>query len=469
MIKKLIKFDVLVASIISILLINPLSVTANAKKTGQVSLPEYQQTTQTNNNISDEEKEKLLKKYFNKTSSSEKESTDFEKAKAQLKKDGYNIVQDGYNKDAWIVSKKINGKTTCLTVYPFDEKGNTTINVKDIEKTFNTYKKLIKAGYKVNCSGKTNLYYYFSLGKGQAYTQITTNEWTISKGKTKIKMSYIDDNGKSLSLSKVNEAFKFETAKAQLKKDGYNFVQDGYNKDAWIVSKKINGKTTCLTVYPFDEKGNTTINVKDIEKTFNTYKKLIKAGYKVNCSGKTNLYYYFSLGKGQAYTQITTNEWTISKGKTKIKMPYIDDNGKTLSLSKVNETFKFETAKAQLKKDGYNFVQDGYNKDAWIVSKKINGQTTCLTVYPFNEKGKATIDTKNIEGLFKLYKDLKKSGYSIDCKGKTSLYYYFSLGKGQAYTQITADKWVVSKGNKKTTVYPFDNKGKVKNINNIFI
>ncbi len=193
-----------VSVLISILLINPASVFAGVKNTGQVSLPEYQQTSNSatvNANISDEEKEKLLNKYFNKSSSSE--SAKFEKAKKELKKDGFKVVQDGYNPDAWIVSKKIKGETVCFTVYPFNEKGKCTVNVKAINKMFNFYKDLKKAGYKVNCSGKTDLYYYFSLGKGQAFTQITGNTWTIKKGNKKIKFSPFDDNGKVRTAASI--------------------------------------------------------------------------------------------------------------------------------------------------------------------------------------------------------------------------------------------------------------------------
>ncbi len=391
------------------------------------------------------------------------ETFKFEEAKEQLKKDGYTIVQDTKNPDAWIVSKDINGKTICLTIYPFDENKTTTINVKNIKNIFNTYKDLTKAGYTVNCSGKTKLAYYSSLDKkGENYIQITANNWTISKGQTKVTISYFDDNGeKNISLSKVNETFKFEKAKAQLKKDGYTIVQDSKNDKAWIVSKKINGQKTCLTVYPFDKNGKATINVDNIKNIFNTYKDLTKAGYTVNCSGKTKLAYYSSLDKkGENYIQITANNWTISKGQTKVTKAYNDD-GKIISLDKVNETFKFENAKAQLKKDGYNIVQDSKNPDAWIVSKKINGKTTCLTVYPFDKNGKATINVDNIKNIFNTYKDLTKAGYTVNCSGKTKLAYYSSLDKkGENYIQITANNWTISKGQTKVTMAYFNDNGR---------
>ncbi len=325
-----------VSVLISILLINPASVFAGVKNTGQVSLPEYQQTSNSatvNANISDEEKEKLLNKYFNKSSSSE--SAKFEKAKKELKKDGFKVVQDGYNPDAWIVSKKIKGETVCFTVYPFNEKGKCTVNVKAINKMFNFYKDLKKAGYKVNCSGKTDLYYYFSLGKGQSFTQLTMNNWTISKGKTKVTLSYFDNKGKALTLSKVKEAFKFEKAKTELKKAGFKFVQDSKNPDAWVARKNIKGETVCLTVYPFNEKGKCTVNTTAITGLFKLYKDLKNKGYKINCAGKTDLYYYFSLGKGQAFTQITGNTWTIKKGNKKIKFSPFDDNGKVRTAASI--------------------------------------------------------------------------------------------------------------------------------------
>ena len=453
-------FIKLFAVIISFLLTSTQTVFANTRSAGKTALPEYQQTNypvNINNNVSAEEKEKLLEKYFN--NNNEQTTSDFDNAKEQLKKDGYAIVQDTKNPDAWIVSKDINGKTICLTVYPFDENGKATINVDNIKNIFNTYTDLTKAGYTVNCSEKTKLDYYSSLGQeGQDYIQLTTNDWTISKGQTKVTISYFDDNGEVISLNKINETFKFEDAKAQLKKDGYTIVQDGKNPDAWIVSKKINGKTTCLTVYPFDKNGKATINVDNIKNIFNTYKDLTKAGYTVNCSGKTKLAYYSSLDKkGENYIQITANNWTISKGQTKVTMSY-EDNGKTISLSKVNETFKFEKAKAQLKKDGYNIVQDSKNPDAWIVSKKINGKTTCLTVYPFDKNGKATINVDNIKNIFNTYKDLTKAGYTVNCSGKTKLAYYSSLDKkGENYIQITANNWTISKGQTKVTMSYEDN------------
>ncbi len=457
--KRSLKLNYLASIFISILLINPVNVLAGVKNTGEVSLPEYQQTsnsTNVNTNISDEEKEKLLNKYFNDSSSSKK-TVDFATAKKQLEKAGYTVVED--SDGSFVVGKTIKGNFWVgMTLY-----SGTDVDVDGIKTLFNTYAKLKEKGYDVKCSGLVSSYLYFSHGKSPyGAAQITGNKWTISKDGVTVKLNAFDDNGKALTFNKAQESIKFEKAKKQLKKDGFKVIQDSKNPDAWIVTKKIKGETVCFTIYPFNEKGKCTVNVKSIKKMFNLYKDLKKAGYKVNCSGKTDLYYYFSLGKGQSFTQLTTNDWTISKGKTKVKLSYFDNDGKALTLSKVKDAFKFEKAKTELKKAGFKFVQDSKNPDAWIASKKIKGETTCLTVYPFNEKGKCTINVTAITGLFKLYKDLKNKGYKINCAGKTNLYYYFSLGKGQSYTQITGSTWTITKGNKKIKFSPFDDNGKVR-------
>ena len=439
---------------VSVLLTNSVTVFAGTKSTGiDISLPEYQQTNSSgsvNDNISDEEKEYLLDKYSNEKDPAIK----FENAKAQLEEDGYKVVQDAYQKDAWIVRKEVNGTTTCLTVYPFNENGECTMNVESIEGLFNVYEALKSEGYSVSCSGKTELYYYFSIGKGQYFEQITANLWTISKDGKSVDMLPFGNDGKiAISIKNVEQAFKNEAAISQLKGDGYS-VELQYDNDTytnyWTVSKKINKSNVSMDVYEF--------NVETIENLFKAYESLTDAGYSVKCMDSRN-YSYLENGK------IGGTLWTISNGTDSIYLGAFDDNGNlAVSLNNVNKMFtakqeqaKFETAKAQLQKDGYKVVQDAYQKDAWIVRKEINGTTTCLTVYPFDNDGKSTINVKNIEGLFNAYSKLKSAGYSIDCSGKTELYYYFSIGKGQYFEQITANNWSIKKDGQTLKLAAIDN------------
>ena len=167
----------------------------------------------------------------------------------QLNEDGYTLIQN--TKNSWRVEKQINGTTTYLTIYPFNEKGECTVNVNSIKGLFNAYEKLKNAGYTITCEGKTN--------------QISGNVWNISKGNITISVQAFDDNGKiNVSINNINKFFKekeeqakFETAISKLSKDGYRVIHDAYNNDAWVIEKKING--TNLNERIFGTSGNDKI------------------------------------------------------------------------------------------------------------------------------------------------------------------------------------------------------------------
>ncbi len=315
--------------VLSFLLTNTLTVFAGTNSTKGVVLPEYQQTKfseSINSNISDEEKEVLLNKYFN----GDNASVNFELAKAQLIADGYDIVQDSNQPDAWIVKRELNGTTAYLIVYPFNKSGDCTINIETIEGLFNVYEKLKNDGYTITFEGKENI--------------ISENTWNISKGNTTIALQVFDNNGKiNISLDNVNSLFtakqeqeKFETAKVQLEKAGYKITQDPYQSNIWVVGKTFDdGFWVGMTLHNKND-----INVFTIKNLFDTYNKLRKNGYHIDFSNLTSSYLYFSHGKNPyGAAQITDGTWTISKNDQTLKLSSVKNNKVAINITDVNTAF----------------------------------------------------------------------------------------------------------------------------------
>ena len=395
-------------------------------------------------------------------SQQDREISKFKKAKTQLEKDGYKVIQK--TKDAWDVEKKINGTNTYLTVYPFNKKGECTIDVNSIEGLFNAYEKLKSAGYTITCEGKTN--------------QISGNLWNISKDNITITVPTFNDKGEiNISLDKVTKFFKereeqekFETAIFKLDEDGYRVIHDSYNNDAWVVEKKINGTTTCLTIYPFNENGECTIDVNSIEGLFNDYEKLKNDGYSINCSGKTDLYYYFSLGKGQYFEQITSNDWTITKDNFSITLNPFGDNGKVNIYERLRSSLVQNTEQqiSQLKEKGYGVEQDKYNKDSFIVRKGFYRYSMMYLQVHKTEQNNLNIDVETIIGLFNTYQNLTNAGYQIyflsseNLSGNSS-----STDNGVSSVLLTQGNWLIMKDDSVISVNPIKEDGTVITVEDI--
>lgn len=441
--------------VVSVLLSNSINVFAVQATRETSSLPEYQQTKSSNvsENISDKEKEALLQKYFKAESAESKkedaEGAKFETAKAQLEKDGYTIGQDsyavqgGYDNGSWIVGKYLDGGFWVgMTVYPFNENGECTLDVEAVEGLFNAYAELKANGYSIACDDVTSFYTYFSHGKSPyGAGQITASSWKISKDGQSVTMLPFGNDGKiAISLAAVESTMKTEAAITQLKKDGYT-VELNYNSDTrtnyWTVSKKINNSKVSMDVYDFD--------VNAIEGLFNAYKELKDAGYTIKCDGKNN--------------KIDGNLWTISKnGQTLTMLPF-DGNGRiAVSKLSVEYAMKTESAIAQLKKDGYtvNFELDSHGLSTWIIGKTSeDGFWTGMTVYDFD-------NVKAIEDLFKAHETLRLNGYSVKCDGLSSSYTYHSHGTNPyGAAQITGNDWTISKNGQSIKMSPFGSDGKI--------
>ena len=395
-------------------------------------------------------------------SKQEREISRFEKAKMQLNEDGYTLIQN--TKNSWRVEKQINGTTTYLTIYPFNEKGECTVNVNSIKGLFNAYEKLKNEGYTITCEGKTN--------------QISGNVWNISKGNITISVQAFDDNGKiNVSINNINKFFKekeeqakFETAISKLSKDGYRVIHDAYNNDAWVIEKKINGTTTCLTVYPFNEKGECTIDTNAIEGLFAAYEKLKNASYSVNCSGKTDLYYYFSLGKGQYFEQITSNDWTITKDNFSMTLNPFGDTGKVDIYERIKSFFVQNTEQqiSQLKEKGYGVEQDKYNKDSFIVRKGFYRYSMMYLQVHKTEQNSLNMDVETVIGLFNAYQNITNAGYQIYFLSSENLSKNASpTDNGVSSVLLTQGNWLIMKDDSVVSVNPIKEDGTVITVEDI--
>ena len=361
-------FRKLFAIIISFLLTNTLTAFAEIRSTnGTVVLPEYQQTDSSfsiNDSLSEEEKENLLKKYF---------AVNFKQTKALLEKDGYSVVQDPYQSNTWVVGKTYDDGFWAGMTLSGD---NNKINVSDIESLFDTYNELRTNGYQVQCSNLTESYLYFSHGKSPyGATQITEDTWTISKDNTTIKMQALDATGKpNISLSAVNTTIKFEKAKAQFEKDGYTVVKDPYQSNTWVVGKTYSDRFWVgMTL-----SGEKDINVFNIESLFDTYNKLRKNGYQVQCSNLTESYLYFSHGKSPyGAAQITDATWTISKNGQSLKLTPVKNNAVSINIENVNRAFSIVKSLNGEKLSGYKYSAK-FSGNNLVISRTKNSTTQII-------------------------------------------------------------------------------------------
>ncbi|MBQ2219960.1 MAG: hypothetical protein II417_04100, partial [Elusimicrobia bacterium] len=390
---------------------------------------------------------------INKFFKEKEEQAKFETAISKLSKDGYRVIHDAYNNDAWVIEKKINGTTTCLTVYPFNEKGECTIDTNAIEGLFAAYEKLKNASYSVNCSGKTDLYYYFSLGKGQYFEQITSNDWTITKDNFSMTLNPFGDTGKVDIYERIKSFFVQNTEQqiSQLKEKGYGVEQDKYNKDSFIVRKGFYRYSMMYLQVHKTEQNSLNMDVETVIGLFNAYQNITNAGYQIYFLSSENLSKNASpTDNGVSSVLLTQGNWLIMKDDSVVSVNPIKEDGTVITVEDIEKNGtvgNFEKTVKTLTSNGFDVQQDPFDKKVWIVGKKIGSKQICLIVY-FNEEENAfNLSNENIENLFSLYQKATSKDYELIFTNGSSSYsdslkFYSNLRKSYVdFQQINTGNW----------------------------